>query len=147
MTLCPLEYVRPEVDRHVLRCPVCDCEVRSKYADPSMRKQQCGVVRTGRGVGDELLDLLKEHGIKQVSKCDCAVIRRQMNQLGPEGCRKKAASLVKLVAAGWSIPEGATLSITALVELAIVRAEARAADTARPDVPRSTNSAAPEAAG
>lgn len=143
MTFCPLEYVRQDGDRHILRCPVCNAEARSRYADPAKRKQLCGVVRQGRGVGDEMADLLKEHGAKTGSKCDCAAIRRQMNQLGSEGCRKKAAKLVKLVAAGWTLAEG--VSLAGLLDLAIARTEARTADMARPDARQSTSVAAPEA--
>jgi hypothetical protein len=45
VTLCPLEFVREDGDRFIHRCPLCNAEARSKYRDPAMRKQQCGVAR------------------------------------------------------------------------------------------------------
>ena len=107
--LCPLEFVRQDGPRFIHRCPNCGVEVRSKYRDPSKRKQPCGKVQP-RGVGDELLDLLKRHGSKMASKCDCAAIRRQMNKLGAEGCRTKAGKLLTLISAGWVLADGVSLA-------------------------------------
>jgi hypothetical protein len=49
VTPCPLEFVREDGDRFIHRCPECNGEVRSKYRDPAMRKQQCGVDRSHLG--------------------------------------------------------------------------------------------------
>lgn len=133
---CPLEFIRQDGDRYVHRCPVCNAEARSKYADPAKRKQLCGVVRQGRGAGDELFDVLKEIGVKPASGCDCAKLRREMNQLGPDGCRERSAGLVKQLqknaakyglgewaAAGWSaLWQGKPLTLAGLLDLAIERA-------------------------
>lgn len=139
MSNCPLEFVRQDGDRFILRCPVCGSEARSKYADPAMRRQLCGIVRQGRGVGDELFDLLKEIGVSPKAGCDCRKLRLEMNQLGVEGCRERSAGLVKRMqrnaakyglaewaAAGWTaLAQGKPLSLAGLLDLAIQRAEAR----------------------
>lgn len=138
MTTCPLEFVRQDGDRYIHRCPVCGAEARSKYRDPAMRKQLCGVVRTGRGVGDHLFDVLKEIGVKPASGCDCEKLRREMNQLGTDGCRERKSGLVmrlqrnagkygigEWASAGWSaLWQGKPLSLAGLLDLAIERAEA-----------------------
>jgi hypothetical protein len=87
---CHLEFVRPDGDRFIHRCSVCNREVRSKYRDPSMRKQACGIAGPptleqslrpaekrkleaaagGKLLGDWIADLTTAIGIPPCGGCE-----------------------------------------------------------------------------
>jgi hypothetical protein len=130
---CPLEFLREDGDRFLHRCPKCGAVVRSRYRDPAKRHRECRVV----GVGDCFVAITRELGVKPASGCDCAKLRSEMNQLGPDKCRERKSGLVarlqrnaakyglgEWAAAGWSaLWQGKPLTLSGLLDLAIQRAE------------------------
>jgi hypothetical protein len=110
----------------------CAIEIRGPGdAEAAMRRHAAGA-----RLGDELFDIFRELGIKPASGCDCVRLRREMNQLGPDGCREQQAGLVmrlqrnaakyglgEWASAGWSaLWQGKPLSLAGLLDLAIERA-------------------------
>jgi hypothetical protein len=138
---CQLELSGQDGERVVYRCPVCGREVRSSVADPAQLKAQCGplvALPPTRGPGTEFFKVCKEVGVRQKPGCDCANLRRAMDEAGVEGCRRnrdcflrklrnnlECYTITEKAAAAWAVLwQGKPWSLDGMLELAIQRAEA-----------------------
>lgn len=137
MSDCKLQLVREDGKLFVHCCPECKREVRSKYRDPAMRKQTCGVQGVMiAGPGTEFRRITRELRVNENEGCDCAKLEREMNAAGIEGCRARRAEFIDRIkanakryrladfaAAGWqAVIQGKPWTIEGLYDLAISRA-------------------------
>jgi hypothetical protein len=132
---CPLVFIREDGDQFIHGCPECGSQARSKYCDPAMRSQKCGVHRPP-GPGTHLWWLLKEIDVRAKRGCQCFAIAKEMNAAGVAGCREhrdyflaklrenaKAYGLADWAAAGWNaVWQGKPITLAGLFDLAIHRA-------------------------
>lgn len=145
---CDLQYIRQTADgKHLLRCNVCAREVLAR--DPNKRRRaSCGTafVVPKDGCGTELAGIIKALRQRTKAGCGCGALRREMNELGIQGCRrererlagelrKKAAKVgltSKAIAAWAVVTSGLAIEIDwldpcgSMIDLAIRRAEANA---------------------
>jgi hypothetical protein len=148
---CDVEFVRQEGERFIHRCrrPECRRECRHPHADPELCHQGCAVQGTkatkaaaaaSHGVGTQLMRLWRELRIKPKRGCDCRTLARDMNKLGPAGCREQRDALLarmeknaekygiadKLTAGVLALWQGKPLSIAGMLDEAIRQSECRA---------------------
>lgn len=127
---------------------VCHCGARvERAAGPAANSPTNRTIDWQDGPGTELKLLLSELGITDKIGCDCESVRREMNRLGVDGCRRererlltrlsenarKYGWLAKMKAAGAAVANGMAFRISptaplrSLFDLAVSRAEEKLA--------------------
>ena len=66
-----------------------------RKSPPADNGARLKTIEAGNGVGSQLWRLLSSLGVKHSSSCSCVGTAERMNSLGPQGCRKEKAELVK----------------------------------------------------